>query len=467
MRQILYFNRVGRLFLIFIDLCLLNVIFGVVFHLFGVETLGLPFSHSFSLLLIFLNLIYLILCQSNKAVLSKRFLRPERIVGRALRMVTLHAVLFISLTTLTKIGTESIRFYVTFYTLYFIFVSLFRLSFVTFLKCYRRRGGNSRSVLLVGSNDNIVRLYHHISADPATGFRVQGYFDDAPSESYPAHLPYLGTVHQVLDYIRRHSAEQIYSGLSADQNKESQALMNYCESHFIRFFIVPDLSAYLQRTMHIEMLGSVPVLYIREEPMARLENRILKRAFDILFSLFVLIFLFPFILPVVAIAIKVSSPGPVFFKQRRSGRSGREFWCYKFRSMRVNTDADRIQATAGDARTTRVGEFLRRTSIDELPQFINVLIGTMSVVGPRPHMLKHTEEYSRLIGRFMVRHWVKPGITGWAQVTGYRGETKELWQMQERVERDVWYLEHWTFLLDLLIIYKTIKNGIVGDPKAY
>lgn len=162
-----------------------------------------------------------------------------------------------------------------------------------------------------------------------------------------------------------------------------------------------------------------------------------------------------------------TSPGPIFFKQKRSGEENKEFWCYKFRSMRVNKDSDKVQATLNDPRKTRLGNFMRKTSIDELPQFINVLLGDMSVVGPRPHMLKHTEEYSKLIDKYMVRHLVKPGITGWAQVTGFRGETKELWQMEGRVERDIWYLEHWTFMLDLYIIYKTVKNAVRGEKEAY
>ena len=177
--------------------------------------------------------------------------------------------------------------------------------------------------------------------------------------------------------------------------------------------------------------------------------------FDILFSLLFLCTLFPVIYLIIGTAIKITSPGPIFFKQKRSGEAGKEFWCYKFRSMRVNADADRLQATLHDPRKTRIGEFIRKTSIDELPQFINVFLGDMSVVGPRPHMLKHTEQYSHIIEKYMVRHLVKPGITGWAQVNGFR------------VKLDIWYIEHWTPMLDLFIIYKTVRNAIHGEKEAY
>ena len=204
---------------------------------------------------------------------------------------------------------------------------------------------------------------------------------------------------------------------------------------------------------------------LHNEPLAFVGNRWLKRAFDIFLSLGVIVFIFPIVLLVFGPLIKLSSPGPIFFRQKRSGLNGRVFYCLKFRSMRMNAECDKLQATRNDPRKTRVGEFMRRTNIDELPQFINVLIGDMSVVGPRPHMLEHTKIYSDLIGNYMLRHFVKPGITGFAQVTGFRGETRELWQMQERVRRDIYYVEHWTFAFDLWIIFRTIVN--FGESKAY
>ena len=199
-----------------------------------------------------------------------------------------------------------------------------------------------------------------------------------------------------------------------------------------------------------------------EDPL----NRLLKRLADILLSA---IFLAPtvLLLPFIAIIIKRQSPGPIFFRQRRTGLDGREFWCWKFRSMHVNSTADRLQATKDDPRKFPFGNFIRKTSIDELPQFWNVLRGDMSIVGPRPHMLAHTEQYDKLIDKYMVRHFVKPGITGWAQVTGFRGETRELWQMEGRVERDIWYMQHWSLWLDLRIIWLTFKTIFKRDKKAY
>lgn len=213
--------------------------------------------------------------------------------------------------------------------------------------------------------------------------------------------------------------------------------MDYCENNFVRFYYVPNLRNYMKRAMNLELLGNVPILYIREEPLRQVSNRFVKRAFDVAVSGVFLCTLFPFVYLFVALGIKLTSKGPVFFIQERSGENGRTFGCIKFRSMRVNDDADRVQATKNDPRKTRFGSFLRKSSIDELPQFINVLKGDMSIVGPRPHMLQHTELYSKLVNKYMVRHLIKPGITGWAQVTGYRGETHELSQMEGRVRRDI------------------------------
>ena len=215
-----------------------------------------------------------------------------------------------------------------------------------------------------------------------------------------------------------------------------------------------------------EFLDNIEIFTTYDNPLERPLNKLVKRIFDIVFSI---IFLIPtaLIFPFVWLIIKIQSPGPLLFKQARTGIDGKTFNMLKFRSMHVNDDADKVQATKDDPRKYPFGNFMRKSNIDELPQFINVLRGDMSIVGPRPHMLAHTKQYSELIDKYMVRHFVKPGLTGWAQVTGFRGETKELWQMEGRVKRDIWYMEHWSVWLDIRIIWMTIKTIFIHDKQAY
>jgi exopolysaccharide biosynthesis polyprenyl glycosylphosphotransferase len=211
----------------------------------------------------------------------------------------------------------------------------------------------------------------------------------------------------------------------------------------------------------------MPVITLRDEPLQDEMNRMYKRVFDVIFSSFVILLIFPLIFPIIAIIIKLSSKGPVFFKQIRSGINNEDFICYKFRSMAVNKDSDSLQATKNDMRLTKIGKFIRKTNIDEFPQFLNVFKGEMSIVGPRPHMVKHTGEYSKIIENYMVRQLVKPGITGAAQAYGFRGETKTTQDMKNRVEYDVWYLENWSLLLDVKLILLTVWNMVRGQKEAF
>ena len=418
MKQVLRFNKVIKRIVFAGDLILLNGIFLSLYALLGSKFFADPFTHSLPQVLVLLNLCYLVSNMSSGVILHRRVVRPEQIVWRAIRNSAGHALFF---------------------------------------SC----------ALTFGSNSNIIELYHQMTDDVTSGFRVIGYFDDQPGSRFPEKVKYLGQPGKVVDYLKRGGIEQVYCCLPSARSEEILPIIDYCENHLIRFFSVPNVRSYLKRRMYFELLGNVPVLCIRQEPLSFTENRFRKRAFDIVFSLLFLCTLFPVIYIIVGLTIKITSPGPIFFKQKRSGEDGREFWCYKFRSMKVNAQSDTLQATLHDPRKTRFGNFLRKSSIDELPQFINVLLGDMSVVGPRPHMLKHTEQYSQLINKYMVRHFVKPGVTGWAQVTGFRGETHELWQMEGRVQRDIWYIEHWTFMLDLYIIYKTVRNALEGEKEAY
>ncbi len=254
-----------------------------------------------------------------------------------------------------------------------------------------------------------------------------------------------------------------YSRLSLESKRE---ILKMCEAQFIDVEIAPREVSIFPRGYKGHQHGDMFIMTLKQEPLSMLRNKVVKRAFDIFFSLLVIVFILSWLIPIIGILIKIKDPGPVFFVQERSGYHNEVFKVIKFRTMRVNSDSNLVQAQKGDERVFKLGEFLRAKSIDEMPQFINVLFGTMSVVGPRPHMLKHTEQYAALIEQYMIRHKIKPGITGWAQVNGYRGPTEELWKMKKRVEYDVRYLENWSLPLDIRCILYTVFNVAKGEENA-
>jgi putative colanic acid biosynthesis UDP-glucose lipid carrier transferase len=261
---------------------------------------------------------------------------------------------------------------------------------------------------------------------------------------------------------------EIYVCLAPDRLSEITGLINEARKQCIRLKFVPDYSQIISKPLNIQHLSDLQVITLTGSgAQEQMDDRVIKRVFDIVFSLLVIVFIFSWLYPILAILIKLESPGPVIFKQGRSGQNNVNFWCYKFRSMRVNQDSNVKQASRDDARITKMGRFLRRTSLDELPQFFNVFLGNMSIVGPRPHMLKHTEHYRDIVDKYMARHYMKPGITGWAQVNGYRGETQELHLMEKRVEHDLWYLENWSASLDIKILFMTIGQVFKGHENAY
>ena len=418
--------------------------------------------------LLIISLCYSAFLLANGIIVHKRGIRPHQVLGLVFCNVFFFSVLAGIVLEIGNFARVVSLFYVAYVTVLFIVLAIFRFAVYKMIKDFRRQGKNLRHIILVGGGENNQRLYHELTYDDGLGYRVYGYFDQGKREEFPTSCPYLGKLDEVEGYLQEHKfIDSLYCGLSSEEYHSIPTLIDYCENHLVHFFGVPNIPDYFHHRMFISLMGQIPVLSLRDDPMSRFENRVLKRTFDIVFSGLFLCTLFPFIYIFVAIGIKLTMPGPVFFRQKRSGYNGKEFTCLKFRSMRVNAEADKVQATKDDPRKTRFGNFLRHSSLDEMPQFINVFRGDMSVVGPRPHMLMHTEEYSQLIDKYMVRHFVKPGITGWSQVTGFRGETKELSQMQGRVRGDIWYIEHWTFWLDIMIIYKTIANAVKGDKEAY
>ena len=335
----------------------------------------------------------------------------------------------------------------------------------------RRHGKNHYTVIMVGTGDNMSDLYNYMTGAKAEkGYQVLGFFTENPDDRIPEGASQLGTVDRFEEQMTQHHPEEVFCSINPALHTETvNRIARYCEQQLIRFRYVPQMEGYPPRKLETSRLGNVTVINLYEEPLNNPFSRFIKRSFDLLISGLFLITLYPFVWIFCAIGIKLSSPkGPILFRQKRTGYEGKEFNCLKFRSMHPNDDADKVQATKGDSRVFAFGRFLRRSSLDELPQFINVFKGDMSIIGPRPHMLRHTEVYSELIGDYMVRHLAKPGITGWAQVNGCRGETKELSEMRERVEKDIWYIEHWSIELDLSIFFMTVWQIITrkGD-KAY
>jgi putative colanic acid biosynthesis UDP-glucose lipid carrier transferase len=357
-------------------------------------------------------------------------------------------------------------------TLFFILLIFKRIAERWFIRLYRSAGRNSRAVTLVGSDSELLEIYKKLVNDPTLGYKILGYYGDEWTDEteHFENLKRLGSYEDFLNAVDNPDelqlGDELYLCVSRKERHVIRKISKMCDHKVVRFFYVPVSVETIGLSLKRELLDDMEVFTTYENPLQSSVNRMVKRLFDICFSI---VFLIPtaLIFPFVFIIIKIQSPGPLFFRQKRTGLDGKDFEMLKFRSMHVNKDADKIQATKDDPRKYPFGNFMRKSNIDELPQFLNVLKGDMSIVGPRPHMLLHTEMYSELIDKYMVRHFVKPGLTGWAQVTGFRGETKELWQMEGRVKRDIWYMEHWSIWLDIRIIWMTMKTFFVHDQNAY
>lgn len=315
-----------------------------------------------------------------------------------------------------------------------------------------------KNYIIIGKNDTATEIRKYYLQNPELKFRFIRYFDEKLGE-------------QGIDEIRSFcAASEIHEIICCVKNIHDptfKKLVGFGLDTLIKVRMVVDFENNNQQAIRLDRFDSQKILDVVPIPLDQPQNQLVKRIFDIAFSSAFIVLVMSWLLPIIAIIIKLDSKGPVFFVQLRSGQDNRPFKCLKFRSMKVNVEADARQATKDDPRITKLGAFLRKSSIDELPQFFNVFIGTMSVIGPRPHMLKHTEEYSKLIDSFMGRHYVKPGITGLAQCMGYRGETNTLADMENRVRLDRYYIENWSFWLDIKIVFLTVVSLIRGSDKAY
>ncbi|MDB4533252.1 exopolysaccharide biosynthesis polyprenyl glycosylphosphotransferase [Vicingaceae bacterium] len=404
-------------------------------------------------LLVFINLSWIILAHSQKIYNVFSFTSKKRYFIRVVLVVIIQLLLTIGFNGLLK----------TFYSRLFVFYTFIGFGALMFIfraiinkvyKSYIFKKSTENKLVLVGSG---------FSVEDLKSFLLKNSIDSDYQKIEL--LENSNNIVNNLDKLKEHyPISELYINLSEINNSLMDELTHYCDNNFIRLRLILDWQKLNSKQIETRQFSHTTVLNISLTPLDDPYNTLLKRGFDVLFSFFIIVTFFSWLFPILAILIKLTSKGPVFFKQKRTGIDNIEFYCWKFRSMTVNEDSDKIQATKGDLRITKIGSFIRRTSLDEFPQFFNVFKGDMSIVGPRPHMLRHTQEYSQLIGNFMNRHAIKPGITGLAQVKGYRGEIDSPDLLANRVRLDTFYVNNWSLYLDLKIVFFTVF-GVFKDHK--
>lgn len=367
--------------------------------------------------------------------------------------------------------TEFSRLFVFYYALsLLLLLSIEKYIIRKTLQKLRKKGKNVRNLLIIGGGVVGKNYFKTINKNLHFGYMPIGFLDDKVLAEFDG--LYLGNIDNLENILAEKNIDEVVVTLPNNANKRIDKIVSVCENHPVQVKIIPDYFKYYSPKYNVEMVGSFPIISIREDKINEFNSRFFKRIFDITFSLLLFILVFSWLFPIIGLVIKINSKGSVFFKQVRWRKNNRKFMMYKFRSMGIeSTDIDENgkyrQATKDDSRITRIGSFLRKTNLDELPQFINVLKGDMSLVGPRPHPTTLNLESREYVNHYMARHRVKPGITGWAQVNGCRGETNGSNKMQKRVDYDCWYIENWSFLLDIQIIILTVWQMLKGDLNAY
>lgn len=457
-------NRFIRFFIIALDLLSLNTIFLTLQYLS--HQIDGSYSLKYTFFLMLLNAAWLVITWMNSLYYERFLISFETFARRTVQAYFYWLVVVLVYLFFTH-QYEISRLFTGIVLLGFGCLLLLNRIIYLYIRWYlRKRKVYTRKIIIIGYNSLAKKLVSYLEEEDADT-EIIGFCENADKVQELSHYPILGEVSKTVSLSQQHQVTEIISTIAPEQNLKIYDMMQEADQACIHFRLIPDLSYFIKKTVHIDYFRDIPVLSVRREPLADAGNRMQKRLFDVLISLPVVLFILSWLVPLVGILIWLESPGPIFFKQPRTGKGKVIFNCVKFRSMKMNNDAHLKQASKDDDRFTNIGRFLRRTSLDEFPQFWNVLIGDMSVVGPRPHMLQHTDYYSSVIDKYMVRQFLKPGITGWAQVNGFRGETKTLEKMQGRVQFDIWYIENWSIWLDIRIIFLTVFNTLKGDKNAF
>lgn len=459
------FTLLVRFIFALIDLLILNILFFLIkWYLLDISLSSNQGQYLY--LWVFTNIGWMACCGLYRLYEGQFADQFDTFVHRTLHTYVVFLVLTLLYLYFSRHLTIS-RLFVSVFLFSFPFSLLFsRICYILTWRYLKENGYLIKRVLIIGYNDIGKKLAAYFERTD-THMQVVGFCEEHEKVNELSHYPILSTPGNAVNTSKELHITEIYSTILPEQDKRIYELMHLADQACIRFKLVPDLGQFVNQPMHINYFSGLTVLSPRTEPLDDVANRLKKRIFDVLFASLIIIFILSWLVPLIALAIWLDSKGPIFFIQKRSGLNNKPFNCIKFRSMRINHEANTMQARRNDERLTRVGRFIRKTNLDEFPQFINVLKGEMSIVGPRPHMIKHTEDYSAIINRYMVRQFLKPGITGWAQINGHRGETHKIEDMENRVDHDIWYMENWNLLLDSRIVFQTGFNIFRGEKNAY
>jgi putative colanic acid biosynthesis UDP-glucose lipid carrier transferase len=451
-------NKIGKYSFLIKPLLIiadLLIIFLSVFYFSAKDYLNVQFC-------IYIILFWILISYYIKFYNVYRYTHTARIFGLTLSQFFIFILSFFSFFTIFREGELIREQYVTVIT-FTVAITFFKFSSFYLLKKYRLSGGNYRNVIVFGNSKSALNVVSLFSKKHDLGYRFRGFFSDKVSKS----KSYSGNIKEGLKFAILHEIEEIYCEVNSLTPEQLKDIRNFTNKNSIELRLIPENKAIYSKSFILEYIGTIPILKPKQLPFERFETHLTKRIFDIVFSGLVILFILSWLLPMLWILVKLDSKGPFFFKQIRDGADGKLFYCYKIRSMKVNGNAHKLGAIKNDERITKIGAFLRRKSLDELPQFFNVLKGDMSVVGPRPHMNIQTEKYLKEIENYIIRNSVKPGITGLAQVSGFRGEVKKKSDIENRVRLDIFYIENWSFILDFKIVFQTLFNMVKGQEQAY
>lgn len=438
----------------------------VLFDLMVITTLSLYFFRELNLnqwyYLTYQTVTWLFIALIVRYYEVFRFTTPVEIITKLVKQFSIFLLVVIAFFPFAKTAIFSGRAIAIFVIFSFVIIVAFKYFLFFYLKRYRIvTGSNFRNAVIIGYTTEAIRLKEVFENRKDYGYRFYGYFSDKKQNP-----EIKGKVEEIKKFVIDNKIDEIYCSLNEISNEKLKDLVEFADENKKAIKFIPDTKEIFSKNLKIDYYELFPVLSLQKTQLHNPYIKGIKRAFDIVFSLFVIVFLLSWLIPILAVLIKLESKGPVFFKQGRPGLDEQEFFCYKFRSMQVNGHTEK-EASKNDPRVTKIGKFMRKTSVDELPQFFNVLLGDMSVVGPRPHLWSQNKAYASKIKKYMVRHYVKPGITGLAQVKGFRGEIETEEDMINRIKLDVFYIENWSMIMDLKIILQTVINIFKGEDKAY